>query len=126
MAQRAIVTITKPDQKRLVRASGVEVIGDYTDSLLVRGEKPQLDELRKQQVEIDELEDAPLRTGRAEFSMRDALAADRVAPVPTRPNRKNYYLLQLAGPPTKEWLHEIRGAGASVQDSFAADTLLVG
>lgn len=127
MAKRAILTLTDPSQRQLVEQSGVEVVNDYSDSLLIRGEPAQFEALRGQNVEIDEMKDRPpLRTGRTMFSMAAAVAAESMSPVVAKPNRKNYYLVQMAGPPSPEWLSTIRGTGASIQDSLDADTLLVG
>ena len=75
---------------------------------------------------LDEMHERPLRVGRAAFAMADAVAAETMAPVNLRANRKNYYLVQLAGPPPPEWLNAIRATGARIHDAVAQDTLLVG
>ncbi len=126
MAKKALLTIARPDQRELIRESGVGVISDYPDSILAQGDAAQFDALRQKGVEVDEVEDRPVQVGRARFLMADAVRAESAAPVRMTPNRKNYYLVQLAGPPSTEWLNAIRGAGAAIQDSLEADTLLVG
>ena len=126
MAQRAILTITKPEQRQIIQNSGVQVISDYETSMVVLGEPEQLTSLRSQNVEVDEMAYRPIRTGRVEYTMRAAMAANIRLPIEARPNRRNYYLVQLACPPTPEWLDQLRSAGATVQDSLDHDTLLVG
>src|SRR5262245_37053446 len=102
MAKRAIITIGDPEHRRIIGESGVRIVSDYGDSVLVHGEESDWESLRNQNLEVDEMPDRPLKFGRAAFAMADAVAAESIAPVSVRSNRKNYYLVQLAGPPPAE------------------------
>nr|WP_296071135.1 S8 family serine peptidase [uncultured Actinoplanes sp.] len=126
MATTMLVTLLEPDDAAAVRDTGVEVLAEYPDSLLVRATDDQLGALTGRGVETTVLPDRATQVAGASFAFADAVRAQDAAPVEQRPGRTAYYLLKLAGPAAPEWLASVRSLGATVLDSLPGFTLLVG
>ncbi|GII85086.1 hypothetical protein Ssi03_30760 [Sphaerisporangium siamense] len=126
MSTTVLVTLRSNDEDGAVRATGVEVLARYPNSMLVRGSGAQVRGVERLGVETTTLGEQEVFTNGNSFSFTDAVLADASAPVEPPPDRTAYYLVRLAGPPAPEWLAELRALGAAVHDSLAGFTLLAG
>lgn len=126
MNTKQLITLRTPDDIRVVREAGCEVLAEYPDSVLARCTDEQHDTLQQANLEMAELPQAPVQISGASFFFADALEANDVAPVATDPNRVSYYLVQLVGPAKGSWLQRVRELGGSIQGDLPGFTLLVG
>ncbi|NMO55583.1 S8 family serine peptidase [Actinoplanes sp. TBRC 11911] len=126
MATTMLVTLLEPEDATAVRGTGVEVLAEYPDSMLVRGTDDQRTALTGRGVEVTTLPDQATQVAGATFAFADAVRAQDAAPVDQRPGRTAYYLVKLAGPAAPEWLNAVRSLGVTVLDSLPGFTLLVG
>jgi hypothetical protein len=126
MATKMLVTLLEPDDATAVRDTGVEVLAEYPDSMLVRGTDDQLGALTGRGVEVTTLPEQATQVAGSSFAFADAVRAQDAAPVDQRPGRTAYYLVKLAGPAAQEWLNAMRSLGVTVLDSLPGFTLLVG
>lgn len=126
MTAKLIVTLTRPEDEGRVRETGVEVMADYPDSLLVRADDDQRAALETAGIEATELPEANVRVAGAEFDFTSTVAAEAEAPVVTDANRRAYYLVKLVGPAKGEWMQTIRALGGDIHGNLSGYTLVVG
>jgi serine protease AprX len=126
VATKALVTLEQPEDARRVRDTGVEVIAEYPDSLLVRGTDAQVDRLAADGIESTPLPEEPVQVTGASFAFEDAVRAQDAVALRPPPGRRAYYLVKLAGPPAPEWLRALAGLGAQVHGTLPGFVLLAG
>jgi serine protease AprX len=126
MSTKLLVTLQRRDDARTVRESGMEILAEYPDALLVRGTEEQAERLERQGMEAAPLPEQPVQVTGASFAFEDAVRAEESVSVAPRPGRTAYYLVKLAGPPAPDWLPALRAHGAEIHGSLAGFTLLVG
>lgn len=126
MAIRLIITTTSPDDVAQVRSSGVEVLADYPDALLVDATNAQRKRLAEAGLETVEVPATTVQTASARFTFADAQAADVAAPIVSDPSRIAYFLVQLVGPVKQDWLTSIVNNGGRLQGTLSGYRLLVG
>ncbi|MGW4203274.1 S8 family serine peptidase [Streptomyces sp. NPDC004726] len=127
MATRLIVTVRTDADEAAVRATGVEVLARYPDSMLVRATEEQDAAVRRLDAEVTALEERqPVLAAGNSFVFEDAMSAQELSAVEPPAGRTAYYLLRLAGPPAPQWLRELRAGGVAVHDSLTDFTLLIG
>jgi hypothetical protein len=126
VATKLLVTLRRPDEARTVRESGMEVLAEYPDSMLVRGTDEQAQRLVEQGIEADTLPDQPVRVTGTSFAFEDAVRAQETVTLEPAAGRTAYYLVRLVGPAAPEWLQALRVRGVQVHSSLAGFTLLVG
>lgn len=123
---KLLVTLRHSDDRDAVRDSGVEVLAEYPDTLLVSGTRSQARALAGRGVETAPLPEQPVQTAGATFAFAAAVDAQHAVALEPEPGRTAYYLVKLIGPPTAAWLSELADAGAEVHGSLSGFTLLVG
>ncbi|WP_157930419.1 S8 family serine peptidase [Glycomyces xiaoerkulensis] len=126
MAGKRLVTLGHRGERDVVSAAGVEVLAEYPDSMLVRCTDEQARALDERGVESTPLAESPVQISGARFPFAEALRAQERVTVRPAPGRTAYYLAKLVGPPTPEWLAELREAGAVVHGNLQGFTLLIG
>jgi serine protease AprX len=126
MSTRLLVNARTGDAPAAISESGVEVLAEYPDTVLVRGTDEQVEALRQSAVEATPLPEQPVQVAGNSFAFADAVRAQNTAEMTPSPDRVAYYLLKLVGPPAPEWLNQLRERGAEVHDSLANFTLLIG
>jgi hypothetical protein len=92
VATKALVTLAEPEDARTVRETGVEVLAEYPDSLLVRGTDAQVDRLAADGLESTPLPDQPVQVTGASFAFEDAVLAQDAVTLRPPPGRRAYYL----------------------------------
>ncbi|MFB9662387.1 S8 family serine peptidase [Glycomyces mayteni] len=123
---KLLVTLRTPGDLDAVRDTGVEVLAEYPDTLLVATTAGQARALADRGVETAPLPEQPVQTAGASFAFAAALTAQETAAIEPEPGRTAYWLVKLIGPPTAEWLGELADAGAEIHGSLSGFTLLVG
>ncbi|SDD07406.1 S8 family serine peptidase [Glycomyces harbinensis] len=123
---KLLVTLRRSDDRDAVRDSGMEILAEYPDSLLVSGTGRQALDLAGRGVETAPLPEQPVQTAGATFAFAAALDAQEAVTLEPEPGRTAYYLVKLIGPPTAAWLSELTDAGAEIHGSLSGFTLLVG
>ncbi|THV26538.1 S8 family serine peptidase [Glycomyces paridis] len=123
---KILVTLRRSEDRDAVRDSGVEVLAEYPDTLLVTGTARQARALTEQGVETAPLPEQPVQTAGATFAFAAAVSAQESLTLAPEPGRTAYYLVKLVGPPTADWLAELDEAGAAVHGSLSGFTLLAG
>lgn len=126
MPVKLLVTLQRRDDARIVRESGAEVLAEYPDSLLVRGTDEQAQRLTEQGIEATPLPEQRVQVTGTSFAFSDAVRAQQAVAVEPRPGRTAYYLVELVGPATPEWLSALRGHGVEILGSLPGFALLVG
>jgi serine protease AprX len=126
MSDRLLVTIQTPEAREAVRTTGVRVLAEYPNAVLVDATSDQADALRATGLETLPIERPPVRTASAEYEFEDARTAETDAPVAVDDKRTAYYLLQLPGPLTDEWLQRITAAGGKVKSTLPGHRVVVG
>jgi len=126
MSVKLLVTLQHRDEARTIRDSGMEVLAEYPDSLLVRGTDEQARRLPELGIEAAPLSEQPVQVTGASFAFEDAVRAQDSVAVQPRLGRTAYYLVKLVGPAAPDWLQVLKGAGAEVHGSLPGFTLLVG
>ena len=124
---KLLVTLHTPQDADRVRATGVKVLADYPDTLLVRATPAERQLLQAQKLEAVELEHPPVQVAGASFAFYSALEAEQTAPAPEAPpDRTAYYLVRMVGPAKGEWLERVRALGGTVHADLPGFSLLVG
>jgi serine protease AprX len=126
VSTKLLVTLQGQDDGQTVRDSGVEILAEYPDSMLVRGTEEQAQHLSQQGIEAVPLPEQPVEVAGASFEFGDAVRAQEAASLEPVAGRTAYYLVKLAGPPAPEWLKKLEGVGAELQGSLGGFTQLVG
>jgi hypothetical protein len=126
MSVKLVVTLQRRDEAGMVRDSGMEVLAEYPDSLLVLGTDEQARRLTELGIEAAPLPEQQVQVTGASFAFEDAVRAQDSVAVEPRLGRTAYYLVKLAGPAAPEWLQVLRGDGAEVYGSLPGFTLLAG
>ena len=126
MADRLLVTIHTSEDRDAARATGVRVLAEYPNAMLVEATSDQAESLRAAELETLPIERPLVRTASAEYDFEDARTAEGDTPVPVDDNRAAYYLLQLPGPLTDDWLRRITDAGGTVQSTLPGYRVIVG
>ena len=126
MATKLLVTLRNQDEARTVHDSGMEVLAEYPDSMLVRGTDEQAQRLVEQGIEADTLAEQPVRVTGTSFAFEDAVRAQEAVALEPQAGRTAYYLARLAGPPAPDWLQALGVRGVQVHSNLAGFTLLVG
>ena len=126
MADKYLITLRSADDATKVRDTNCEVLAEYPDTLLVRCTEEQRQGLERAELEVSPIESPTLKTAGVSFSLQNAVAAEERAPVAIQPDRTAYYLVQLVGPPTTEWLQSIKSTGGKIYGTLAGYTYLVG
>ena len=126
MSTKLLVTLQGRDEARTVRDSGMEVLAEYPDAMLVRGTDEQARRLADQGIEATPLAEEPVQVTGASFAFEDAALAQAAVGVEPQRGRTAYYLVKLAGPPAPEWLRVLQDHGVEIHGSLAGFTLLVG
>jgi serine protease AprX len=123
---KLLVMLLGPDDATTVRDSGMEVLAEYPDSLLVQGTEEQAQRLADQGVETAPLPEEPVQVVGASFEFGEAIRAQERLSLEPRAGRTAYYLVKLVGPPAPAWLRALAAQGVEVHSSLAGFTLLVG
>jgi subtilisin family serine protease len=123
---KLLVTLQSQDDSQTVRDSGMEILAEYPDSMLVRGTEEQAQDLSQQGIETVALPEEPVQVAGSSFAFEEAVRAQEAAPVEPSAGRTAYYLVKLAGPPAPEWLKALEGLGVELQGSLGGFTQLVG
>ncbi|MDA1359492.1 S8 family serine peptidase [Glycomyces luteolus] len=123
---RLLVTLRSTADRDTVLETGVEVLAEYPDQLLVTGTPRQARDLDARGLETTPLPEQPVQTAGASFQFAAALDAQAAVTLAPEPGRTAYYLVKLIGPPTAAWLDELAGAGAELHGSLSGFTLLAG
>jgi serine protease AprX len=123
---KLLVTLRDAGDREAVRDSGMEILAEYPDSLLVAGTGSQARALAGRGVETAPLPEQPVQTAGATFAFAAALDAQEAVALDPEPGRTAYYLVKLIGPPTAAWLSELTDAGADIHGSLSGFTLLIG
>ena len=123
---KALVTLGEPEDAHAVRQSGVEILAEYPDSVLVRGSDAQVRRLAADGLESTPLPDEPVKVTGASFEFADAVRAQDAVTLRPPAGRRAYYLVKLAGPPAPEWLRTLDELGAEVLGTLPGFVLLVG
>jgi serine protease AprX len=126
MSDKYLVTLRSADDASKVRAAKCEILAEYPDTLLVRCNDAQKKRLQKANLEMSAIESPAVTTTGMSFAMSSAVEAEAVTPVEIDQSRTAYYLIQLAGPPTAEWLQAIKTAGGQIYGTLAGYTYLIG
>jgi len=114
VSTKLLVTLQGRDEARTVRESGMEVLAEYSDAMLVRGTDEQARRLTDQGIEATPLSEQPVQVTGASFAFEDAARAQEAVEVAPQPGRTAYYLVKLAGPPAPEWLRVLQDHGVEV------------
>jgi hypothetical protein len=123
---KLLVTLQRPDDRVAVQDSGVEILAEYPDSLLVTGSADQVRALDAGGIETTPLPEQPVQTAGATFEFASALSAQEAVTLEPEPGRTAYYLVKLHGPPAAAWLAGLADAGAEIHGSLSGFTLLIG
>lgn len=127
---RLLVTLLGSDDRDTVRGvlhdTGLEILAEYPDSLLVTGTARQARELTARGLETTPLPEQPVQTAGASFQFAAALDAQQAVTLAPEPGRTAYYLVKLIGPPTEAWLRELAAVGAELHGSLSGFTMLAG
>jgi serine protease AprX len=123
---RLLVTLRSTDDRDTVHDTGVEVLAEYPDQLLVTGTPRQARDLTGRGLETTPLPEQPVQTAGASFQFAAALDAQAAVTIAPEPGRTAYYLVKLIGPPTAAWLHDLTEAGAELHGSLSGFTMLAG
>jgi hypothetical protein len=126
VATKLLVTLRNQDEARTVRESGMEVLAEYPDSMLVRGTDEQARRVVEQGIEADSLPQQPVRVAGTSFAFEDAVRAQETVTLEPAAGRTAYYLVRLVGPAAPQWLQALQARGVRVHSSLAGFTLLVG
>jgi serine protease AprX len=127
ISAKLLVTLKAPEEAARVRATGVEVLAEYPDTLLVRATAAQKQQLESDKIEAVDLEQPPVQLAGLSFAFPQALEAERLAPEPPPPpHRTAYYIVKMVGPAKDEWLTQLRALGGTVQGDLPGFSLLVG
>ena len=126
MSDKYLVTLRSADDASKVRAAKCEILAEYPDTLLVRCNDAQKKRLQKANLEMSAIESPAVTTTGMSFAMSSAVEAEAVSPVEIDQSRTAYYLIQLAGPPTADWLQAIKTAGGQIYGTLAGYTYLIG
>jgi serine protease AprX len=120
VATKLLVTLRDQNEARTVRDSGMEVLAEYPDSMLVRGTDEQAQRLVEQGLEADTLPEQPVRVTGTSFAFEDAVRAQETVTLEPPAGRTAYYLVRLIGPAAPEWLQALRVRGVQVHSSLAS------
>jgi serine protease AprX len=90
VATKLLVTLQRPDEARTVRESGMEVLAEYPDSMLVRGTDEQARRLLEQGIEADALPEQPVRVTGTSFAFEDAVRAQETVTLEPAAGRTAY------------------------------------
>ncbi|WP_035748601.1 S8 family serine peptidase [Glycomyces sp. NRRL B-16210] len=123
---KLLVTLRGAEDRAAVGESGVEVLAEYPDTLLVSGTAGQTRALAERGLETAPLPEQPVRTAGATFAFASAVSAQESVELAPEPGRTAYYLVKLVGPPAAPWLAELTDAGAEIHGSLSGFTLLIG
>ncbi|MBO3732047.1 S8 family serine peptidase [Glycomyces niveus] len=123
---RLLVTLRRTDDRDTVLETGMEVLAEYPDQLLVTGTPRQARALASQGLETTPLPEQPVQTAGASFQFAAALDAQAAVTLAPEPGRTAYYLVKLIGPPTAAWLDDLAAAGADLHGSLSGFTMLAG
>jgi serine protease AprX len=126
MTEKLLVSVQTLGQREAIRATGVEVLAEYVDGVLVRASDEQAIALADASLETFALPSPPVQTASATFDIGDAEAAEADSPLAADPARTAYYLVSLVGPVKEEWGAAIKARGATVQGALSGFRLLVG
>jgi len=126
MAHKLLVTTVHAEELDLLRATGARVLAEYPDATLVLADDAQAADLAGAGLECTALKTVPVRTANTNFDFADAVGAEAEAPLPIEPDRAAYYLAQLIGPSTQDWLAAIEAAGAVIHAALPGYRLLLG
>ena len=125
MPKKFLVTLTRPDDSTTIKESGCEVLAEYPDTVLVRLEdEGQERDLRSKGLEIIEALTPPVRVLGLSFAMADAVSTEAAMPPPDA-TRPNYYVAQLVGPASGEWLKTLDTLECTVVGSLPGEALLL-
>ncbi|MEM1323741.1 MAG: S8 family serine peptidase [Bacteroidota bacterium] len=125
MERKYIITLVSPGDLNIIRNSGCEIIAQYPDSLIARCTTDQFERLQSQRIEIVEMPMAPVRVSGFTFAMSDAIdTEDNVPPIDN--SRKNYYIIQLAGPMMEDWKKAMDELEVEIIGRTAGESFLVG
>jgi len=123
---KLLVTVQDQQEARTVRESGLEVLAEYPDSMLVRGSDEQAQRLTEQGIEAVPLPEQPVEVAGTSFAFEDAVRAQEAVSLEPRAGRTAHYLVRLAGPVAPGWLLTLQALGGELHGNLAGFTLLVG
>lgn len=123
---RLLVTLRHTADRDTVLQTGMDVLAEYPDQLLVTGTPRQARDLASQGLETTPLPEQPVQTAGASFRFAAALDAQAAVTLAPEPGRTAYYLVKLIGPPTAAWLDDLTAAGADLHGSLSGFTMLAG
>jgi serine protease AprX len=123
---RLLITTRSPDDQARLAESGVRVLAEYPDAVLVDATDAQAESLNNAGTEMVALADTAVQAAGAQFRFEDAVAADEAQPVVADPNRVAYYVMQLVGPAKQEWLATVVGRGASLHGNLPGLRYVIG
>lgn len=126
MNRKLLVTIVSDADRQRAIDSGAHVLADYPAAVLVSATDEQQAALAEAGLELAALDEEPMRTNGAVFSLDDAVAASAAVPRSVDPNRRAYVVVQLVGPVKDEWLAALRQAGARSQGSLPGFRVIAG
>jgi serine protease AprX len=125
--KKFLVTLRKPEDAQIVRASGVGVLAEYPHSMLIRADDDQERRIKDAKLETTELPSVQIHLSGTSFALTSALEAQKQTPIkPSEGHRRAYYLVQLIGPAKNEWLEHIRALGGAIHGSTPTFTYIVG
>jgi serine protease AprX len=79
VSTKLLVTLQGQDDGQTVRDSGVEILAEYPDSMLVRGTEEQAQHLSQQGIEAVPLPEQPVEVAGASFEFGVAVRAQEAA-----------------------------------------------
>jgi len=126
MSYKVLAVARDDAQRNAVAQSGGDRLADYPSGALLRVNQQQERALRQAGVEVTRLEEPQVQVAGASFPFARALKANAEAPLAIDPHRKNYYLVNLVGPPLGAWLKTIEALGGDIQGHLKGFTLLTG
>ncbi|MFG3342271.1 S8 family serine peptidase [Glycomyces sp. NPDC048151] len=123
---RLLVTLRHTDDRDTALDTGVEILAEYPDQILIEGSPRQARDLASRGLETTPLPEQPVQTAGASFQFAAALDAQAAVAIDPEPGRTAYWLVKLIGPPTAAWLDDLAEAGADLHGSLSGFTLLAG
>lgn len=123
---RYIITINNSSDRVALQNPDVTTLADYGDTILVEAPESAGQKLKNAGIEMTLTDSPQIHVGGRQFGFTAAAAAPDTTDPSMAPGRRQYFLINLVGPPQSAWLERIRAVGGDVQGSLAADTLIVG
>lgn len=122
MTKKYLITTLNAKHVERVQGANCEVLAEYPNTILARCDDAVADNLMTDGIELNEMPAPAVKLAGRSFAMADAAAVDEVQ---ADTSRTLYYIAQLVGPPTGEWLTTLKNQDVEVIGTLQAYALIL-